>query len=180
VTPSLDFALAHSNRDFVRVAELASEIWTEHFTPIIGPAQVEYMLERFQSAEAIAKQVAEEGYEYQLVYEAGELVGYFALVFDDQDRSAQLSKLYAEGSRRGRGLGRSMVERIEDSCRYRGMHNLWLTVNKRNASAIAFYRRLGFAVADAVVTDIGGGFVMDDFVMRKAVSSTPGPSPLDE
>ena len=28
------------------VAELAEEIWTQHYTPIIGPAQVLYMLEK--------------------------------------------------------------------------------------------------------------------------------------
>lgn len=29
------------------VAALAREIWTQHYTPIIGAAQVAYMLERF-------------------------------------------------------------------------------------------------------------------------------------
>ncbi|NCA83730.1 MAG: GNAT family N-acetyltransferase, partial [Opitutae bacterium] len=46
------------------VAALAREIWTQHYVPIIGAAQVEYMLEKFQSAEAIARQLAGEGYEY--------------------------------------------------------------------------------------------------------------------
>jgi hypothetical protein len=48
-----------------RVAELARETWMRHYTPIIGAAQVEYMLEKFQSAPAIAKQIAE-GFEYYL------------------------------------------------------------------------------------------------------------------
>jgi ribosomal protein S18 acetylase RimI-like enzyme len=42
-----------------------------------------------------------------------------------------------------------------------------LTVNKRNTRAIAAYRRNGFTVLEAVVADIGGGFVMDDFLMSK-------------
>jgi ribosomal protein S18 acetylase RimI-like enzyme len=44
-----------------------------------------------------------------------------------------------------------------------------LAVNKHNAQAIAAYRKNGFRVADAVVKDIGGGFVMDDYIMELAV-----------
>jgi hypothetical protein len=40
-------------------------------------------------------------------------------------------------------------------------------VNKRNASAIAAYRKHGFDVRESVVKDIGGGFVMDDYIMEK-------------
>jgi ribosomal protein S18 acetylase RimI-like enzyme len=40
-------------------------------------------------------------------------------------------------------------------------------VNKGNARAIAFYRKHGFDIAESVVVDIGGGFVMDDYVMGK-------------
>jgi diamine N-acetyltransferase len=43
------------------VASLAKEIWTEHYTPIIGKDQVEYMLGRFQSKKAISSQIKDEG-----------------------------------------------------------------------------------------------------------------------
>ena len=42
-----------------------------------------------------------------------------------------------------------------------------ISVNKRNARAIAAYQRNGFVIADSVVTDIGSGFVMDDYIMAK-------------
>jgi ribosomal protein S18 acetylase RimI-like enzyme len=48
-----------------------------------------------------------------------------------------------------------------------GADRLMLTVNKRNSKAIAAYQRNGFAIMDSVVVDIGGGFVMDDYVMEK-------------
>jgi diphthamide synthase (EF-2-diphthine--ammonia ligase) len=34
------------------VESLAKEIWIEHYTPIIGRPQVDYMLENFQSSQA--------------------------------------------------------------------------------------------------------------------------------
>jgi len=44
-----------------------------------------------------------------------------------------------------------------------------LAVNKKNAKAIAAYRKHGFAIRESAVTDIGSGFVMDDYVMAKEV-----------
>jgi hypothetical protein len=42
-------------------------------------------------------------------------------------------------------------------------------VNKNNASAIDAYLRNGFAVTEAARFDIGRGFIMDDYVMSKAL-----------
>ena len=39
------------------ISELANTIWKEHYTPIIGVDQVNYMLEKFQSSKVIFKQI---------------------------------------------------------------------------------------------------------------------------
>ena len=46
---------------------------------------------------------------------------------------------------------------------------LWLQVNKQNTGAVGFYTAAGFEVIREAVFEIGGGFVMDDYVMRKPV-----------
>ena len=43
---------AETSAQIIEVADLANTIWTEHFTPLIGSAQVYYMLEKFQSVVA--------------------------------------------------------------------------------------------------------------------------------
>ena len=149
------------------VAALARETWTQHYVPIIGAAQVEYMLAKFQSAEAIARQIAAEGYEYYLAPGAG----YLALVPDPAKKSLLLSKIYVKASARGTGLGRALAEFAERRCCELGCNELWLTVNRNNAGSIAFYERLGFRKTQTLVTDIGGGFVMDDWRMAKAVGA---------
>jgi hypothetical protein len=37
----------------VEVAPMAHEVWNEHYVPLIGQAQVDYMVAKFQSAEAM-------------------------------------------------------------------------------------------------------------------------------
>ncbi len=157
-------------KQVAEVAALAKEIWTQHYVPIIGAAQVEYMLEKFQSAEAIERQIAAEGCEYDLAPGAG----YLALDPDLEKKSVLLSKIYVREARRGTGLGRAMVEFAEKRCVELGCRELWLTVNKNNAGSIAFYERMGFHKTREVVTDIGGGFAMDDWWMAKSITAPEG------
>ncbi len=46
-----------------------------------------------------------------------------------------------------------------------------LTANKRNDPAIEAYRHHGFRIRGPIVTDIGGGFVMDDHRMELDISA---------
>ena len=79
-----------------------------------------------------------------------------------------LSKFYLQHAARGSGTGRRCMEFIEGLARRRGLSSLWLTVNKGNP-AVQAYQRLGFRIAADLVMDIGGGFVMDDYRMEKAL-----------
>lgn len=147
------------------VARLAHEIWYEHYTPIIGRLQVDYMVPRFQSEAAIADQQAR-GLEYHLLHAGQEPIGYFA--FEEQPARACmfLSKLYVLSAWRGSGAARAALDFLESQCRKRNLSLLWLTVNRFNP-AIHAYERLGFHTVGTVVADIGGGFVMDDYRMEK-------------
>ncbi|MNC98616.1 Acetyltransferase (GNAT) family protein [compost metagenome] len=60
-----------------------------------------------------------------------------------------------------------LIAHARAEARQQGCHRLVLAVNKNNATAIAAYLKHGFRIADAVVTEIGGGFVMDDYIMEK-------------
>lgn len=158
--------------DIDLVAALAGEIWRQHFAGIVSPEQVDYMLGKFQSAVAIAEQIAD-GYQYYKVMDADEPLGYCALAPCPAESSAQLSKIYVKRHCRGSGLGKLMVAFAEARCVEMGIDRLWLTVNRRNADPIAFYEHMGFAKTQAVVLDIGNGFVMDDYKMVKKIGQQP-------
>lgn len=151
------------------VARLAREIWREHYTPIIGLAQVEYMLGLFQSEAAIAQQLAE-GFVYFLAEEQQRHVGYAAIRRDPKARSLFLSKIYVRRSARGHGAGREMLREVVRVAREDRAEKIWLTVNRNNTKSIAWYTRMGFVKTGSVVQEIGGGFVMDDFQMEKRLA----------
>ena len=75
-----------------------------------------------------------------------------------------MSKLYLRKEVRGRGIARLVLEKLRTEAA--GLRGIYLTVNKENSGSIAVYRKLGFREIDAVKTDIGGGFYMDDYIME--------------
>lgn len=163
----ITFRPALTEPEIAVIAGLAREIWYEYYVPLLGSAQVDYMVGKFQSVPAMWEQVRA-GYEYFLVVQAGAPIGY-ACVQVQSDGSMFISKLYLLSNRRGAGTGRVVMTFIEDLARKRGVDRLWLTVNKENP-AVKAYQRLGFQIAAAIVMDIGAGFVMDDFRMEKLLS----------
>jgi GNAT superfamily N-acetyltransferase len=164
----ISFQPVHSEAQIADVARLAREIWQEHYVPIIGQAQVDYMLENFQSETALSKQL-QQAYEYYLITNNRQSAGYLAIVPGQNDASLMLSKLYVRKSERGRGLGKQGLHFVEDLCAKRAVNLLWLTVNKHNADSIAWYSQMGFTNAGSIIQDIGSGFVMDDFRFEKAI-----------
>jgi GNAT superfamily N-acetyltransferase len=165
----IDIAPVRADSEIASVASLAQETWTEHYTPLIGRRQVDYMLSRFQSAPAIREQITG-GYLYYTVSCEGRPAGYFALVPQSGESTAQLSKIYVLKELRGQGLGRAIVEFASAWCRRQGIGQLWLTVNRHNAGSIAFYEQVGFVRSGALVQEIGEGFVMDDYRMVKTLT----------
>lgn len=154
-------------QDIEQTAKMADSIWHEYFTPLIGEAQVAYMLAKFQSASAITRQIESEHMQYFRIMQDGSIVGYTG-IREDAD-SLFLSKLYIEKSHRGKGLARQTATFLADRCRARQLSKIWLTVNRHNSPTIAAYQKLGFVIVREQVADIGEGFVMDDYIMEMAL-----------
>lgn len=157
-----------TEQQILETAALAHEIWREHYASILSPGQIEYMLENIQSVQAIREQIAK-GYEYYLIRSLANTIGYCALVMNDPPPDMFLSKFYLLKDVRGNGYGRAAFNKILDLAGRARQESVWLTVNRDNPSA-AVYEALGFTKEKTLVTDIGGGYVMDDFVMRRPVT----------
>jgi diamine N-acetyltransferase len=152
-------------QEFAELELFAAEIWREHYVSIIGEAKVEYMLKTFQSALALEKQ-QREGMEFFWIQSAGDRAGYLA--FKREPKSAYLfvSKFYVHQAFRSKGYGNWAMNKLKDLAFEYQLDGLELTVNRHNASAIAFYKREGLKHLRDQCIDIGGGFFMDDYVMR--------------
>jgi len=160
----VDFLKVRTSDEINVVAGLAREIWNEYYTPIIGKSQVNYMIDKFQSAEAIKSQIDNENYEYYLIDHAFEPSGYIGIKPSGEELF--LSKFYILGEKRGNGLGRKSFEFLVNRAKELGLKCITLTVNKNNTSSIGAYEKLGFKNQGPIVADIGDGYIMDDYLMK--------------
>ena len=167
---SLDFAPVTSAESIQITANLAREIWHEHFPIIIGVKQVNYMLQTLQSESAIALQI-QEGMYYYLIQTLDHPIGYLAVKPESETQSLFLSKLYLLQKCRGQGLGHQAIAFVEALALEMGLASITLTCNKNNHAALQVYHHLGFTTIDSMVKDIGQGFVMDDYILEKSVKN---------
>ena len=157
---TIEFVPVETPEDRAALAALASEIWHEYWPALIGEAQTDYMVEQFQSLEAIERAA-----------EDGRTVGYTGGRVEPETNRFFISKIYLRAEERGHGFASQTIRFYEDLCRARGLAALYLTVNKHNDLGVRAYRGKGFETIDSVETDIGQGFIMDDFIMEKRIGA---------
>jgi diamine N-acetyltransferase len=168
-----------SLEDLPAISDLAGVIWRACYSGIITPAQIDYMLARMYALETMREEIQFQGIHYDRLLVNGRLVGFASYGMTEQTAVFKLHKLYLHLDWHGRGLGSLLLQHVDREVRRLGAARLILSVNKRNVKAIASYRRDGFVMTESVVTDIGGGFVMDDFVMTKILESGKNPESSD-
>lgn len=154
--------------DVDAVAALAREIWHAHYPGIISTAQIEYMLAQRYDPAMIRAELAQADVWWFVLRLNGEIVAYMALQ-KEGDAALKIDKLYVRPDLQRHGCGGRLIAHAETLARREGCRGLELAVNRNNTKAIAAYRKHGFTVREAAVKDIGGGFVMDDYVMAKKV-----------
>jgi len=162
---------ASASRQIETIEGLAHEIWDEHFTPIIGKAQVDYMLKKFQSKKAIKEQIRQGFWYFLLSIEeknTNKYIGYIGII--QKEKQLFLSKFYIKLHERNKGYGKTALAFLEKMALEKGADNISLTVNKNNSETIKAYEKLGFKNIGSVVQNIGNNFVMDDYKMEKIIN----------
>jgi GNAT superfamily N-acetyltransferase len=152
------------------ISELAGVIWRACYPGIITHAQIDYMLARMYSLDVLRDEIRSQGIRYDQLLVDGKPAGFASYGPTSEAGVMKLHKLYLLPEMHSRGLGSRLLQHVEREVRAGAGRRLILSVNKRNTRAITAYQRNGFITADSVVTDIGGGFVMDDYIMAKELA----------
>jgi len=146
------------------VQQLASEIWNDNYKGIISDKQINYMLNLMYSSKQL-KHDLEEGYQWELITNNDVNIGYLAYVIKNDNR-VFLSKIYLKTTAQGLGLGKKAINRVKEYAKSKNCPSIYLTVNKNNLKGIRAYNNLGFTIVNEEITNIGEGYVMDDYVFE--------------
>ena len=159
----LQFKQVKISQDIDILIDLIQEIWPEVFIPIIGKAQVDYMLVHYQGKDVISKEI-EHGKQYFIIENEGDSIGYFAYTLEE-DRLF-ISKVYLKKEFRGKGLSSKVFDHFEEVARTYGKTKLFLRVNRFNKQAIDVYLHRGFVITESIDEPLGD-FVLNDYCMEK-------------
>ncbi len=159
-----------------QVQELATITWAVAYASILPPEQLSYMLDLFYSTAALQKQM-EQGHQFILAADNDETIGFasYAPKMDSLNEPEEvpaglyrLHKIYIDPNQQGKGIGKVLLDFIIGDIRSKGATGLELNVNRYN-KALQFYQKFGFAIIKEEDIDIGNGYFMNDYVMKKAI-----------
>jgi GNAT superfamily N-acetyltransferase len=152
---------AVSETEIEKIADLAKIIWQKHYPPIIGQAQVDYMLKTMYDPESLLIQINEKGQQFYLIQNKDVSIG-FVSVTNENAGCWMLNKFYVLDKEAGKGIGTAILEELKKIIQPKKIR---LTVNRNNFKSINFYFKNGFKIDSVAQFDIGEGYIMDDFIM---------------
>jgi GNAT superfamily N-acetyltransferase len=173
--------LAATPAEYETIREIAHATWPDTFGDILSITQIDFMLEMMYSLVAMQEQVAR-GHVFHLLLAAEVAtddytgsrtrrfrpVAYVSHQLDYRPGTTKIHKLYARPQVQGKGYGKVLVEHIAGIARRAGQSTLRLDVNYQN-KAVSFYEYLGFEKIERCNTDIGNGYLMEDWIMEKSL-----------
>lgn len=151
--------------DISQVASMADEVYHEHYVGIISKEQIDYMVEEYQSVEAITDQIHKAGVDYFILSNNGCNAGYFAIKMEE-DRTF-ISKLYVLKQYRKNGYGKQAYQFVKGLSEAMDLKHIYLYTNKKNLETIKAYEKMGLKKVESLVNNCGNGFVMDDYKMQE-------------
>ena len=152
------------------IRTLAEAVWWPTYTPILKKEQIEYMLESMYDVDLIKQQIVTSEQTYLMLLLDDVPTGFAGFAPRKENPAVyKLHKLYCLPAKHRKGLGKLLLQEVEDMILDEGKTILELNVNRHNP-AKGFYEKMGFVIAYEEDIDLGSGYFMNDYVMRKALS----------
>ncbi len=152
-----------SKNDIATIKEIATITWPVAYGTYISKAQLDYMLDMMYSDNSLLNQM-NNGHQFYIAEHNNTAIG-FASVSKEKDNACKLNKLYVLPTAQKTGAGKALLFKTIDYATSLSAKCLFLQVNKLN-NAQHFYQKHGFTVREASILEIGGGYIMDDYIME--------------
>ena len=147
------------------IQELAYRIWPISYKDMISKDQIDYMLNWMYDL-AVLQNNHEKGDSFYVYFKDKSPVGFIHL--EPLNEHLKLQKLYVLPEFQKYGIGSAFLNFIHEHALLNNFQCILLQVNRQN-SAVNFYLKNGFIIEKEEDFNIGNGFEMNDFVMKKII-----------
>lgn len=152
-----------SENDIATIRYIATITWPDAYGSYISMAQLNYMLDMMYNDDSLLDQM-NKGHQFYIAEHNRKTIG-FASVSQEENNACKLNKLYILPTSQKTGAGKALLFKTIDFATSVAANFLYLQVNKQN-NAQHFYKKHGFNVREASILEIGGGYIMDDYIME--------------
>jgi ribosomal protein S18 acetylase RimI-like enzyme len=161
------FVRTASERDLAAVRALLVETWHATYDAIYGVERVTEITDDWHSIASLKARMARPNSEF-LVADDGKAIGGMAYAAATSDpKLVMLHQLYVHPSFQGKGIGKMLLDAIEDS--FPDARMLRLEVEAENTPALAFYRANSFIQAGETANCGGPQSGIPAMVLEKAL-----------
>ncbi|WNM18820.1 GNAT family N-acetyltransferase [Flavobacterium capsici] len=159
----------NSDSDFKTIRTIAKVVWPVTYGKILSQEQLDYMFEMMYSIESLQKQSQIKKHNFIIAYEDLIPLGFASYEFNcENSNKTKVHKIYILPNLQGKGIGKTIINYISDEALKQNDKAVFLNVNRYN-SAKYFYEKIGFSIVKEEDIDIGNGYLMEDYVMEKAI-----------
>ena len=139
-------------RDVEAIASLGSHVFATTFGYSLPASDLDAYLEDAYSPSSIASDLANPNIDIVVACDdLDHVMGFVQLTrgtseecVAEADKPVELQRLYVRQECHGRGVGKALVDRVQDMGREQGFKTMWLGVWEDNFKAQKVYDRLGF------------------------------------
>lgn len=154
----MEFNVITTKEELKTIENMAKVCWTVTYKDILSFSQIDYMIKKFLVVDSTYSAMETDGYVFVVLKDNNTNIGFMS--YKLYENELFLSKLYILPEHQKKGYGRRAILHL-----LKNNLPIKLTVNKYNRNAYNAYSHMGFNVLEAVKTDIGNGYFMDDYIM---------------
>jgi diamine N-acetyltransferase len=158
---------ALNTNDIPAIIEVCRPVWFETYEPILEKVQVEFMFEMIYNPASLQQQM-DEGQQFLGYFEDKQLIGFIS-TSATAPAEIKVNKLYVSVEHKGSGIGKKLLNFIEQKVQEEQVNQIIINVNRFNP-ALFFYKAMGYAILRKEDIPIGN-YWMNDYVVYKSFAT---------
>jgi diamine N-acetyltransferase len=155
--------------DFEKIRDIAYKTWPVVYGEIITPEQLDYMLARFYSDEALRENLVHQKHHFIMASDGDNVLGFASFQHHYSGKNTtHLHKIYVLPEAQGKGVGKLLIQAVLDAAQKNHSDILSLNVNRFN-KALDFYKKNGFEIVAETDIELEYGYLMEDYIMERKI-----------
>jgi ribosomal protein S18 acetylase RimI-like enzyme len=141
-----------TTEDVARICEICSVAYRETYRDLVPADYIERVIRDFYLPERVAGEISPSPphwFGYQVVEQDGRVLGAAGGGMTGP-ATGELFVIYLDPTRRNRGLGTLLLDRVVEQVRAAGATEMWVSVTEGNDKGLPFYRARGFTEVETV------------------------------